>query len=170
MWQNGDISTKSYMYGCESWTVKKAEHQRIDAFDCGVGGLLRVPWTARRSNQSILKEISPGCSLEWLMLKLKLQYFRHLMQRADSFEKTPMRGKIEGRRRGWQGEMVGWHHRLNGHGFGWTPRVGDGQGGLACCGSWDCKESDRAERLNWSDWANSNGSWCLLMLSLADVC
>ena len=90
------------MYGCESWTVKKAEHQRIDAFDCGVGGLLRVPWTARRSNQSILKEISRGCSLEGLMLKLKLQYFGQLMQRADSFEKTPMLGKIEGRRRGRQ--------------------------------------------------------------------
>ena len=90
------------MYGCESWTTKKAEHQRIDAFDCGVGGLLRVPWTARRSNQSILKEISRGCSLEGLMLKLKLQYFGQLMQRADSFEKTPMLGKIEGRRRGRQ--------------------------------------------------------------------
>ena len=90
------------MYGCESWTTKKAEHQRIDAFDCGIGGLLRVPWTARRSNQSILKEISRGCSLEGLMLKLKLQYFGQLMQRADSFEKTPMLGKIEGRRRGRQ--------------------------------------------------------------------
>ena len=90
------------MYGCESWTTKKAEHQRIDAFDCGVGGLLRVPWTARRSNQSILKEISRRCSLEGLMLKLKLQYFGQLMQRADSFEKTPMLGKIEGRRRGRQ--------------------------------------------------------------------
>ena len=85
-----------------SWTIKKAEHQRIDAFDCGVGGLLRVPWTARRSNQSILKEISRRCSLEGLMLKLKLQYFGQLMQRADSFEKTPMLGKIEGRRRGRQ--------------------------------------------------------------------
>jgi len=86
------------MYGCESWTIKKAEHQRIDAFVCW-GRLLRVPWTARRSNQSILKEISPGCSLEGLMMKLKLQYFGHLMQRADILEKTPMLGKIEGRRR-----------------------------------------------------------------------
>ena len=88
------------MYGCESWTIKKAEGWRIDAFELWCWRrLLRVPWTARRSNQSILKEISPGCSLEGLMLKLKLQYFGHLMQRADSFEKTLMLGKIEGRRR-----------------------------------------------------------------------
>ena len=88
------------MYGCESWTVKKAEGRRIDAFELWWWKrLLRVPWTARRSNQSILKEISPGCSLEGLMLKLKLQYFGHLMQRADSFEKTMILGKIEGRRR-----------------------------------------------------------------------
>ena len=89
------------MYGCEScWTVKKAERRRTDAFELWCWRrLLRVPWTARRSNQSTLKEISPGCSLEGLMLKLKLQYFGHLMQRADSFEKTLMLGKIEGRRR-----------------------------------------------------------------------
>ena len=88
------------MYGCESWTVKKAECQRIDAFDLWCWRrLLRVPWTARRSNQSILKEISPGCSLEGLMLKLKLQYLGHLMQRVDSLEKTLMLGGIEGRRR-----------------------------------------------------------------------
>ena len=88
------------MYGCESWTVKKAERWRIDTFElwCWIR-LLRVPWTARRSNKSILKEIRPGCSLEGLMLKLKLQYFGHLMQRTDSFEKTLMLGKIEGRRR-----------------------------------------------------------------------
>ena len=88
------------MFGCESWTVKKAEHQRIDAFELWCWRrLLRVPWTARKSNQSILKEISPGCSFEGLMLKLKLQYFGHLMQRANSFEKTLMLGKIEGKRR-----------------------------------------------------------------------
>ena len=88
------------MYGCESWTMKKAEHQRIDAFEVWCWRrLLRAPWTVRRSNQSILKEISPGCSLEGLMLKLKLQYFGHLVQRADSFEKTLMLGKIEGRKR-----------------------------------------------------------------------
>ena len=92
------------MYGCESWTIKKAEHQRIDAFELWCWRrLLRVLWTARRSNQSILKDISPGCSLEGLMLKLKLQYFGQLMQRADSLEKTLMLGKIEvRRRRGWQ--------------------------------------------------------------------
>ena len=93
------------MYVCESWTVKKAEGQKIDAFELWcwrrprVVGLLRVPWSARRSNQSILKEISPGCSLEGLMLKLKLQYFGHLMRRVDSLEKTLMLGGIEGRRR-----------------------------------------------------------------------
>ena len=95
------------MYGCESWTIKKAERQRIDALELWCWRrLLRVPWTARRSNQSILKEISPGCSLVGLMLKLKLQYFGHLMRRADSSEKTLMLGKIEGRRRGRR--RMGW--------------------------------------------------------------
>ena len=139
------------MYGCESWAIKKAEHWRIDAFELWWWRrLLRVPWTARRFNQSILKEISPGCSLERLMLKLKLQYFGLLMQRGDSMEKTLMLGKIEGRRRrGWQrmDEMVGWHHWFNGHEFGWTLGVGDGQGGLACCASWGYKESDTTEWL-----------------------
>ena len=97
------------MYGCESWTVKKAEHRRIDAFELWCcRRLLRVPWTARRANQSILKEISPACSLEGLMLKLKLQYFGHLMRRADSFEKTLMLGKEE--KGTTEDEMVGWHH------------------------------------------------------------
>ena len=92
------------MYGCESWTIKKAESRRIDGFELWCWRrLLRVPWTARRTKESILKEISPGCSLEGLMLKLKLQYFGHLMRRVDSLEKTLMLGKIEGRRRrGWQ--------------------------------------------------------------------
>ena len=99
------------MYGCESWTIKKAEHQRTDGFElCCWRRLLRVPWTARRSNQSILKEISPECSLEGLMLKLKLQYFSHLMRRAGSVEKTLMLGEIEGRGegddRGWDGCMA----------------------------------------------------------------
>ena len=94
------------MCGCESWTIKKAEHRRIDAFELWCWRrLLKVPWTVRRSNQFILKEISPGCSLEGLMLKLKLQSFGHLMQRADSFEKTLMLGKIEGRRRRGQQRM-----------------------------------------------------------------
>ena len=106
------------MYGCESWTIKKAECQKFELW-CW-RRLLRVPWTARRSNQSILKEISPGCSLEGLMLKLKLQYFGHLMRRADSLEKTLMLGRIGGRRRRGttEDEMVGWHHWHNGHGFG----------------------------------------------------
>ena len=94
------------MYGCESWTIKEAEHRRIDVFELWCWRrLLRVPWTVRRSNQSILKEISPGCSLEGLMVKLKLQYFGQLMQRADSFEKTLIMGKIDGRRRRLQQRM-----------------------------------------------------------------
>ena len=108
------------IYGCESWTITKAECRRINAFKLWCWSrLLRVPWTARISNQSILKEISPGCSLEGLMLKLKLQYFGHLMWRADSFEKTLMLGKTESRRRrGWtEDEMVGWHHWRDGHEF-----------------------------------------------------
>ena len=140
------------MYGCESWTVKKAEHQRIDAFEpwCWKR-LLRVPWTARRSNQSILKEINPGCSLEGLMLKLKLQYFGHLMRRVDSLEKTLMLGGIGGRRRrGWQ--RIRWLDGItDSMGFVWTLGVGDGQGGLVCCNSWGRKESDTTERLNWTE-------------------
>ena len=108
------------MYGCESWTINKAERRRIDIFELWCWRrLLRVPWTARKSNQFILKVINPEYSLEGLMLKLKLQYFGHLMRRADSFEKILMLEKIEGgRRRGWtEDEMVGWHHRLHGHEF-----------------------------------------------------
>ena len=115
------------MYGCESWTIKKYEHRRIDAFELWCWKRpLRVPWTARRSNQSILKEISPEYSLEGLMLKLKLQYFGHLMQRTDSLRKTLMLGKIEGRRRrGWQ--RFWWYHQLDVHDFEQAPGVGDGQ-------------------------------------------
>ena len=107
------------MYGCESWTVMKAERQKIEAFELWCWRrLLRVPWTARRSNQSILKKISPGCSLDGLMLKLKLHYFGHLMGRADSLEKTLMLGGSGGRkRRGQQDEMAGWHNQLNAHEF-----------------------------------------------------
>jgi len=141
------------IYGCESWTVKKAECRRIDAFELWCWRrLLRVPWTARRSNQSILKEISPGISLEGMMLKLKLQSFGHLMRRVDSLEKTLMLGGIGGRRRrGRQDEMAGWHHWLDGRESEWTPGVGDGQGGLACCDSWGRKESDTTVRLNWTE-------------------
>ena len=99
--------------------------------------------TARRSNQSILKEINPVYSLEGLMLKLKLQYFGHLMRGTDSLEKTLMLGKIEGGEGMTEDEMVGWHHRLSGHEFEQTPGVGDGQGGLACCSLWGCEDSTR---------------------------
>ena len=115
------------MYGCESWTTKKAECWRINAFELWCWRrLLRVPWIARRSHQYILKEISHEYSLEGLLLKLKLQYFGHLMQRTDSLKKTLMLGKIEGgRRRGWRDEMIGLHHQLNGHEFEQALGVGD---------------------------------------------
>ena len=148
------------MYGYESWTVKKAERQRIDAFELWCWRrLLRVPWTARRSNQSILKGISPGISLEGMMLKLKLQYFGHLMQRADSLEKTLMLGGIGGRRRGWQ--RMRWLDGITDSidvESEWTPGVGDGQGGLVCFDSWGRKESDTTKRLNWTElnWTESH--------------
>ena len=138
------------MCGCESWTVKKAECQRIDAFELWLEKTLEIPLDCKEIQLVHPKE--DQCSLEGLILKLKLQYFGHLMWRADSLEKTLMVGKIEGkRRRRWQDEMVGWHHWLDGHGFGWTPGVGDGQGALACCGSWGRKESDMTEWLNWTE-------------------
>ena len=142
------------MYGCESWTIKKAEHRRIDAFELWCWRRrLRVPWTARRSNQSILKEISPGCSLEGLMLKLKLQYFGHLMWRADSLEKTLMLEKIEGRRRrddrGWDGWMASqtqwtWVWVDSGS-WWWTGRPGV----LRFMGSQKVRH-DWATELNWT--------------------
>ena len=132
------------MYGCESWTVKKAEHWRIGAFELWCWRrLLRVQWTARRSNQWILKEINSEYSLEGLVLKLKLQYFGHLMLRVDSLEKTLMLGKIEGKRRSrWQRMGVEWHHQLNGHEFEQTSESSDGQGNLECYSPWCCNESD----------------------------
>ena len=114
--------------------------------------LFATPWTARRSNQSILKEISPGCSLEGLMLKLKLQYFGHVMRRVDSLEKSDARrnwGQEE--KETTEGEMAGWHRWLDGHASEWTQGVGDGQGGLACCDSWGSQELHRTERLNWTN-------------------
>ena len=141
------------MYGCESWTIKKAEHQRIDAFKLWCWRRpLRVSWTARRSNQSILKEINPEYSLEGLMLKLNLQYFGYLMQRVNSLEKTLMLGKIEGRRRrGWQDEMVGWYHWLNGHEFEPIPGDGEEQGSLVCY-------SPQGHRAG-HDWVTEQWNW-----------
>ena len=133
------------MYGCESWTVKKAERRRIEAFELWCWRrLLRVPWTARRSNQSILKEINPRCSLEGMMLKLKIQYFGHLMPRVDSLEKTLMLGGTGGRRRRGRQRMR-W---LDGITNSMDMSLSDGQGGLAYCDSWGHKESDTTERLN----------------------
>ena len=136
------------MYGCESWTIKIAEHRRIDAFELWCWRrLLRVPWTARRSNQSILKEISPGCSLEGLMLKLKLQYFGHLTRRTHSFEKTPILGNSEGRRRRGRQRMRwldGITDSMN-MSLGELRGFADGQGGLTCCSPWGRKESDMTE-------------------------
>ena len=144
------------MYGCEIWTIKKAEHQRTDAFKLWCQKrLLRVPWTARRSNQSILKEINSEYSLQGLMLKL--QYFGHLMRRADSLEKTLMLGKIEGkRRRGWQDERYGWHHQLSARKFEQTPGDGEGQGSLVCC-------SPRGHRVgpNWVTGQQQKRNPCL---------
>ena len=129
------------MYGCESWTIKKAECQRTDAFELWCWRrLLRVPWTVRRSNQSILKQISPGCSLEGLMLKLKLQYFSHLMRRIDSSEKTLMLGGIGGRRRRGRQRMR-WLDGITDlidMGLGGPQEL---VGGLACCASWGRKQS-----------------------------
>ena len=139
------------MYGCESWTIKKAERRRIDAFELWCWRrLLRVPWTARWSNQSIPKEISPEYSLEGLMLKLKLQYFGHLMWRTNSFEKTLMLGKTEGRRRRGRQRTSQWHHWLDGHELEQALGVSDGQGSLACCNTCGHKESDMTEKLNWT--------------------
>ena len=141
------------MYRCESWTIKKAEHQIIYTFELWCWRrLLRVPWTAGRSSQSILKETGLEYSLEGLMLKLKFQSLSHLIRRTDSLEKTLMLGKIEGRRRRGQ-QMVGWHHWLNGHEFGWTPGVGVGLGGLVCCSPWGCKETRLS---NWTELRNMN--------------
>ena len=133
------------LYRCENWTIKKPEHWRIDAFKLWCWRrLLGVPWIARRAKQSILKEINPEYSLEGLMLKLKLQYFGHVMWSTNSLGKNP------GARKDWgqeengatENEMVGWHHWLNGHEFEHTRGDGEWQGSLACCSLWDCKEWD----------------------------
>ena len=141
------------MYGCEIWTVKKAECRRIDAFELWCWRrLLRVPWTARRSDQSVLKDISPGCSLEGMMLKPKpVLWPPHV--------KSWLIGKDSDAGRDWgmeekgttEDEMAVWHHWLNGREFEWTPGVGDGQGGLVCCNLWGHKETDMTEWLNWTE-------------------
>ena len=139
------------MYGCESWTIKKAGCGRIDVFELWCWRrLLRDPWTARRSNQSILQEVTPGCSLEGLMLKLKRQYFDHLMQRADSFEKTLMLERLRGRGEredrgldGWMASPTQWTWVwVNSRSCWWTGRSGS---------PWGCKESDTTEQLNWTE-------------------
>ena len=158
------------MYGCESWIIKKAEHQRIDAFELWCWRrLLRVPWTARRSNQSIVKEISPGCSLEGLMLKLKLQYFDHLMRRADSpwFWERLKAGR-EGDNRGWDSWMASLTRWTQ---FEQAPEVGDGQGSLACCSPWECSVGhDWATELHWAslDISQCSAQLCLTLCNPMD--
>ena len=148
------VTTSVVMYRCESWTITNAECQRMNSFELWCWRrLLAVPWTARRSNQSILKKINPEYSPERLMLKLKLQYFGHLMQRADSLEKKdPDAGKDWKQEKGTtEDEMVGWHHWLNGHEFEQALGVGNGQGSLMFCSPWGPKESDTNEQLNTSE-------------------
>ena len=141
------------MYGCESWTIKKAECQRINAFELWYWRRpLRVPWTARRSNQSILKEISPEYSLEGLMLRLKPTNLATSCEELTRLKKPWCRNDWGQEKKGTtEDEVVGWHHRLNEHGFGWAPGVGNGQGGLACCSPWGRKELYMTEQLNWTE-------------------
>ena len=154
------------MYGCESWTVKKAEHWRIDAFELWCWRrLLRVPWTARRSNQSILKEISPEYSLSGLMLKLKLHYFGHLMWRTDSLEKTLMLGHWMQEEKGTtEDEMVGWHHRLNGH---VEQAPGDVKDREAWCATFHGVAKSQTRLSDWTElnWTTYLFIWKLILKS-----
>ena len=150
---------------CESWTIKKSKHWRIDAFElCCWRRLLRVLWTARRSSQSILKEISPEYSLEGLILKLQLQYFGPHGAKNWLIGKTLMLGKTDWRqeeKRMTEDEVVRWHRWLDGHEFEQAPGVGDGQGSLAYCSPWGYKESDMTEQLNWTELRWCFGGWVL---------
>ena len=142
------------MYGCESLNITEAESWRIDALKLWCWRrLLTAPWSARRSKQSILKEISPECSLEGLMLKLKCQYFGHLMAKNWLIGKYPDAGKDwrQEEKGTTDDEMVGWHHWLDGHEFEQALEVGDEQGSLVCCSPWSCKVSDMTEGLNWTE-------------------
>ena len=132
---------------------RRLSTEELMLLNCDVGEDLRVPWTAKRSNQSILKEISPRCSMEGMMLKLKLQYFGHLRHKSWLIRKDSDAGRGWGQeeKRTTEDEMAGWPHRFNRGEFEWTPGVGDGQGGLACCNSWGHKELDMTEQLNWTD-------------------
>ena len=144
------------MYGCESWTIKKAEHGRIDASELWCWRrLLRVPWTARRSNQSTLKEINLEYSLEGLTLKLKIPYFGHLMWKATSLEKTLMLGKFQWRRRrGQQRTIIGWHQQLSGHDYKQARGDGEGPSSLVCCSPWVTKNQTQQ-----SDWTTTKWSF-----------
>ena len=138
------------MSGCESWTIKKAEYLRINAFEFWCWRRLwRVPWTARRSNQSIQRKSAMKTDWKDWCWNWSSHIFGHLMRRADSMEKTLLLGKIEGtRRRQWEREMVGWHHQSNGHECEQTPGDSEGQGSLVCCSSCGCRELDTTEQLN----------------------
>ena len=149
------------MYGCKSWTLKKAECWRIDAFELWCWRrLLRVPWTARRSNQSVLKEISPQ-----FIGRTDVEAETSILWPPDAKNWLIWKDSDAGNDRRWEekgtteDEIVGWHHRLNGHEFGWTLGVGDGQGGLSCCSPWGCKESDMTERLNWTERGLRRENW-----------
>ena len=168
------------MYGCEIWTIKKAEHLRIDASELWCWRrLLRVPWTARRSNQSILKEISPGCSLEGLDAEAETPILWPPHAKSWLIGKDPDAVRYWGQEEKGttEAEMAGWHHWLNGHEFEWTPGVGDGQGGLACCNSWSHRVwHNWATELNWTELQKYNSwrvSWygeLLFCLTLRNCC
>ena len=152
------------MFRCESWTIKKSECRKIDAFNLWCWRqLLRVPWTARKSNQSTLQEINLEYSLEGLMLELKLQYFGHIMWRANSLEKTPILAKEKRA----EDEMVRKHHQLNGHEFEQTLGIGEGQGNLVCCSPWGHKELDMMRQLN--NWLSQHKNNYESTLSIFDL-